>query len=375
MAIDASQNGGQNGAAREEEKRKRREHIVEVLRGLTLASPKRFVSHTGIHPDEFEAIRELREELPNQFPGIDIMAVPVILMPNNNAPFEGKSGWEHLEEGTYIIGCGGSGPFNHHPPEDFPDICSADQVAIALGIDDRPELRKHLRRIRVNDLNTGGELTMMAEYLRDLNVQTQEEFEQAFAWIMEYLGPFLTRQAKMFAEEMKKEFDRTVRVWGFTRGSETIPVATINGSDNEDIVRFTRLRTKADIIIKRETSGNVQIFTNPFQNGGKKNYRKRVTLKAVGAMLRHMDQRAMGMQDINEDWDDLTQNGFVFSWYNMNNQTLLNGSITARDVNPTHVPLARIEEAVVYGNRFREFPWKEWLERVGRKDLSLPMFE
>lgn len=358
----------------EAEREARIEEIIRATRDLQLTPPAELVAHTCIHFDEEEAIRFFRWKLPELFPGTDMAQVPVVFIENNNAPYKGKTGWEHLAAGTYIIGCGGPGPWNHHPHSDYPGFCSADLVAVALGIEDMPELRKLLQRIRQNDLEGGGALLAIAEYLRNKNVQTAEQFEEAYEWIGGYVNLHIEAQTAFFAEKMEEDFSKTAKVWSFKRGDTEIPVCTLNESEQKDIVRFAQMKTDAEVIILRRKWGNVQIFTFPSQeNLKRRDYRKRVGLKSPLAMLRQMEQRAMGLKEINEDWDDLTKEGFLYGWYNQKNQTALNGSDTS-SVNPTLIPLSRIEEAVMIGNRFREFPWDEWLERVGRKDLSESMF-
>lgn len=307
------------------------------------------IVHAGTHLDEMVAVWFLRKFSKNK-------DVAVRVWRNTGEPFRGKDSWQWLKEGVAIIGCFGSGPFNHHPPEQFPEICSADQVVAFLGIDKLPELAKILKRTRVNDLNGGGEFVVLAEYLRFKNIQTSEDFEEAYIWVVKYLERFYAEQVGFQSEQVGEEFARCTRKWNIRVGKKAIPVVTIDGSDLENIARFARNETGAEVVVVKRSTGNVQIFSYPVWN----KRMRRVSLGTVVAILRLLEQRCAG-NSTNEDIDDLRQEGLFWGWYFQEGpQWILNGSKTAQ-VEPTKIPLARIEEVVMLGVQREGMDNSTWL--------------
>jgi hypothetical protein len=346
---------------------KTRETIIEELRQLQLTRSKRFVTHIFVHLDEGWSILILRQELAKRFPDLDLNDVPVVFISNNNEPFEGKDGWEHLSEGTYILGCGGQGPFNHHPHEDYPDLCTADQVAIALGLDQKPEYALVLRRLRVSDLHGGGDFKAIADQFKLSNIDSTEKLDQVLLWFQQYLDLFVASQQVFHSEEMNGELNGKSRVWSFNREGEEIKVVTVSRSDKENIHSLAHIVFGPEIVIVQRISGNVQIFTYP-SIGAK---RKRVTLRMVGAILRLLNQRAAGFSQREEDLRVLIENGFSHGWlYSTKAGWLLNGSKTSQ-VDPTPVPLERIEEAVILGVKYHpDFPWRQWVAVTHNRPMS-----
>jgi len=346
------------------------------MESLNLVEPKRIVTHIGVHPDELVAVYLMRRELPKHFPGVDVNNVPIQFVPTTNEPFEGKDGWTHLKEGTYVLGFGGPGPFNHHPHSDFPDVCTADQMAQYLGLADKPEFEKILKRTRVNDLNTGGEFIIIAEYLRLKDVRTVEHFEEAYAWVTTYLDMYVANQVAFHSEQNGAKLERTARTWGILRDGAEIPAVTINGSSDPDVVRAARHEYGSEAVILRRPSGNVGVFTYPIpkKEGEKKKWCKRANPQVVVALLRLLEQRAHG-EVVDEDIKSLMREGELFGWCYLKDGTILNGSKTATQVSPTRIPLERIEEAVAYGIKLHPyFPWNEWLTRTRNFSLNRPMF-
>lgn len=334
-------------------------------RQVVLTKPKRIVIHQGAHPDEVVAHFLMLEYLAKKYPSVKDVKVEIV--PNGNAPFEGKDGWQNLAEGTYVLGFGGSGPFNHHPNSDFPDICTADQMAMALGIEGLPELQIVLKRTRVNDLKGGGEFVVIAEFLRQADVKTTAEYETALDWVAKYIRPFIEEQRQFHSEALKEEFERTARVWMVKRDGDEIPVVTINGCDDRQIGRFARRETGAEVIVVRRPNGNVAILTYPMRGS----QRKRVNIQNTVAMLRMMEQWAMHMDSPEDYYRLLVEDGMKHKWYYMpGSGTVLNGSDTA-EVPATLLPLARIEEAIKIGLHFPGyFPWKDWMRSI-RMDWPL----
>ncbi|MDZ7798721.1 MAG: hypothetical protein U5L76_03850 [Patescibacteria group bacterium] len=363
--------GSKNNRNRiEAQKRKRRKEVYSRLENKKPVRPKRFVTHLGPHIDELWSIDILRQELKRLFPETKVNELPIIFQTDNvNVPFEGKDGWQHLNEGTYILGCGGDGPFNHHPPKKYPEICTADQVVVFLDIYDKPEYQMLLKRIRSNDLNGGGEYGVLAETLRFMDISDKDKLEKALSWLKVHIDLLIEAQKEFFSEAKKRALKEKSRVWVVEKGKEKIPVITINGCDDEDIHRLANYLYKAEVIICRRTSGNVQIFRFPCRN--RKFFNKvRVNLGVAAAINRFNEQKANGISEPDDYLPNLICNGFHHGWqYDTRPGWIFNGTRNM-PVDPTGVPLARIEEAVKLALQYHpNFNWVPFIKKI--KDLPL----
>ncbi len=216
---------------------------------------ERIITHRWPHLDEILAIILLMQEGKRKFPGISKARIEYSRA--GEQP-EGKSSEKHLEEGTLLIGLGG-GIFDEHPTieggvrKKGESACSL--VAKSLGIDKHPLYKDLVKKVTQADLS-GVDMLHIANELKRryrLNPHNQEagiHFGQDCIYN-------LLEQQRLFLEAIKicQHPDRQALAVNFP----CLKVIFVK-SDNFMVPAAARY-LKIDVVIQRNESGNVQIFT------------------------------------------------------------------------------------------------------------------
>ncbi len=216
-----------------------------------------------------------------------------------------------------------------------PKICTTDLAIQLLGSVD-PRAMKQVLRLTQSDTHPFG-LGRVAAAIRATSGSNK-----AIEWATAGLQALYQKQLSfILAQEVAKNArQELVHV-----GHKTAKVLIAQTDDEQfsDAARFAG----AAVVIQRNTSGNVQIYTN-------KNRRKLgfgVKLDEVARCLRIAEQKAKhAVLTVNRD--ELSAEGTVAGaeewYYHTAGQFILNGSLTA-DNNPTKIPLDEIVEIVKQG--------------------------
>lgn len=295
------------------------------------------VTHVSPHIDEICAIWLLRRYGRSQFIGIE--AAPVIFWSEGTTAIM-KSPEEFLAEGVLLVGVGG-GMFDEHSTVDSErksGKCSATLVAEHLGIDDDPALEFILDFVERNDLNGSGSMFDIASICRKM--YTMMPAEKVINWATLALEAFYREQAK-FAQQAVSEY-HGARVFNVPNGANHTMKVVVIQSDNDMVAKFARAARggNAALVIQKQSSGNVQIFSNR---------KYKVNMNKIAHFIRLAEQKKKG-KIFTFNSEDLERDGSVRGaeeWHFFKKgQMLLNGSTSHPDVPPTNLPLEEITKIV-----------------------------
>jgi hypothetical protein len=199
--------------------------------------------------------------------------------------------------------------------------------------------------------------------------------DTAKATIKELLEAKYLAQVQFF-EKAGKELKKA-KVTPIIRENWIFNVVTIK-SDNPEMAKLARHKRygyNAAVVIQQNSNGRTMVFTNL-------RFRLARDLENIVAAIRLEEQlqRKTNSQRLTISFRRLTQPGHVRhteNWYyqkepNPGGGKLLNGSLTAPDIEPTKIPLDLIQEIVVTILKLgKYFKWKTWVaKRLSHHKLS-----
>lgn len=297
----------------------------------------KIVVHNRPHLDEIAAIWLLKKFGQEIFPGIGDAEI-AFLNTGRESP-DGRSAAEYEEEGVLFVGVGG-GRFDDHPKN---GECATTLVAKALGVNDDPALAKILKYVTNNDLKGSSQPLDVADVVQSYYQEFPDNPLFIIEWAMTGFEVEYTKQLRFFTAT-REEFERAARIEEVDGPRGKLKLAVVE-SDSEQIGKFARSEYggQVAIIIQRNSSGNVQIFTNRKYG---------LMLYDVVQMIRLAEAEKRGSA-VTSDWKVLASEGKIEGaeeWYfHEPVQALLNGSLTASDVPPTKLSLDEIKEMVLVG--------------------------
>src|SRR3989344_2372995 len=294
---------------------------------------KGIVTHYRPHIDETCAIWLLRKLGEKEFHGI--REAKVQFADAGDRTPNGRPWQEWHDQGYILIGIGG-GRFDEHANQKSArkkEHCATSLVAKALGIDDDPVFKPIIEAVVENDLRGSGSLLdLEAIYQRQVQYWTTTKTEYE-------------RSAQV--EEIK---------WS---GGRKFNIVTLQ-SDDEQVLRYARSKhgANAGIVIQKKSTGHVQIHTSPYHG---------LFLYDVAKLLRIEEQKAGGKEPLRVlDPRVLASEGTlqeIPEWFfHVGMQKLMNGSLTAKNVPPTKMPLSWIQNLIRIGinpGRFESSRQKE----------------
>ena len=301
------------------------------------------VTHVAPHLDEIVAVWLLQKFGESKFPGMK--SVELDFWSTGGETPDNRSAVDYEKEGILLVGVGG-GRFDKHPVNGVKKEgeCAATLVAKELGIAEDPSFGQILDFVKNSDLKGGGNPFDLANLVKTLHSQFPDDPEKVIEWAM--LGIEAKYQEQVsFLTSVKEEFDRLAEVEEIQGpNGRSLRMVTIE-SDNTQMSQLARSvhGGYSAVIIQKQSSGNVQIFTNKYYG---------LTLYDIVQMIRLAEQQAKG-RAVTSDWKTLSSEGKVEGaeeWYfHQTGQMLLNGSLTARNVPPTRLSLDQIKEIVRIG--------------------------
>lgn len=185
----------------------------------------------------------------------------------------------------------------------------------------------------------------------------------------EILGRQLV-EAKYFSQQIffngKKELKDKGTVITVVRDRKImLNVVTIQ-SDNPQIAGLARHEKNgfnAALVIQQNSNGRTLIFTN-------NRFSTANDLTNITAMIRLEEQLCKSSDYPTLSFERLTQPGHTSNWYyqkedNPGGGKLLNGSLTSPDIEPTVIPLERIQAIVLKALQLgKNFRWNTWVSKV-----------
>jgi len=306
------------------------------------------VTHFEPHAEEFGGyyLLKTQPEAEEKYPGISKAKLEFWGL-GSRTP-DGKSAATWKQNGYYLLGVGGGDSDEHAANgRDRKQGASAlSLVAEDLGLEHEPWLNRIVEILTQEDLHAGsGELSLMS-LAKLMNLEHPDEPEIAMDWVIQGLGVKMRQQqhfhAGTRAEFLAKAQTQLLRV---TDQKDPRKIATINlvtiESDDDLIANFAicKLGGGAEMVAVRKSTGNVIIMTRKS---------RRIYL---GDIIRVLRIREMELAEIENplSWRMLeTTEGTVNvkganRWcYFLEGRMIMNGSRTARDVEPTQLSLREI---------------------------------
>jgi hypothetical protein len=266
------------------------------------------VTHFKPHLDEIVAIWLCRKYSSKMWaPGAD--KAEVILWGHGQARPDERTAEELERDGHVLIGvCGGM--FDEHPKRE--GECAATLMAKYLKVDRYTELKNILKFTLRTDLK-GDQPFGLADMVRTLNESHPDNPEYVIEWACYALDAEFAQQRK-FKDAIKEYREATIMV--VEVGGKDRQIGLIQ-SDNPMIGRASRFN-KHCLLIQKNSGGNVGIHTDRHS---------RISLRNVADRL---------MKQEPDRW-----------YYHEEAESLLNGSLTAKDVPATQLPLEEIGGCVV----------------------------
>lgn len=304
--------------------------------------------HPKFHFDEILAAWILVVYGDEKYPGIGEAKVAYhgkgATLPNGNTPDDFE------KENVILVGVGSS-KLDDHSPDALrgEKECAATLVAKDLGVENEPELELMLKEALRFDNKAVGGLFDLPSVIKKLHASYPDNPDKVFDWSVVAIEAIFDEQQK-FMSSTAKEFADKAEIEQVMGPKGTVKMVTIE-SDDPLINRYARSTHggKAAIIVQKNSSGCVQIYTN------RKNS---LVLYDVAQMIRLREQEKKG-QIILADWKKLSTEGSlpeIPEWFfHHEGQMLLNGSLSAPDVNPTQLSLDEIKGLVRIGINPRLF--------------------
>lgn len=312
-----------------------------------------------LHFDETLAIWLLRKFGEQVFPGISTAKIKS--WGTGGTTPDGRSAREYEQEGILLIGIG-NGRFDDHPDvngERKKHECATTLVAEALGLRDEPVLKEIFEFAVSSDRRAANHPFDIASIAKDSYQQTSNP-EEIMDWVMKGIQIKYEKQLRFF-DAVKKEFEQNSKVEEIQGPGRMLKMVSIV-SDNAQMNNFARSihGVKADIVIQKRPSGNVQIFTNA---------KSGLVLYDIAQMINLAEQEAEGEVKIT-DWKILSSEGMIPGgrWFFLQEgQMLLNGSLTAPGVPPTKISFEKIKEIIRIGVNPKRFePKREERCKLGK---------
>jgi len=306
---------------------------------------KKTVSHQSPDLDALGAIWLAKKFGQKKFSGID--KAPIEFLPGGLIMPDGRTGDDWLKDGILVVDMGG-GRFDHHQYSSKDNQqnqrCAATLVAEFLEIREDLALKQILQSIAINDLFGESRAMDLAHLIKDRNAIDKDP-QETFAIVSQWLDDAYAAQ-QLFVEAL--EVKSTTAILSLT-GDRKIKIATAL-TDNPQAAKALRSNLKADVVMIKNSRGNVQIFNRTVDGV------QTVGFGDVVRILRYEEQRKAGKITVT-DWklgqEKAVPGPGIELWYYLANprngiEMLLNGSQTVEKP-PTQLSEDEIMRAITIG--------------------------
>ncbi len=300
---------------------------------------KKILTHEGIHFDEALALFILTNFPSEKYPGAAGAKVEFL----SNGGMLDKTAEEYRKEGILLVGIGG-GELDEHATanrEGLANECAATLVAKAVGVENDPALKTLLEYAERIDRSPTCQPFEFPTFMKEFSAVTNDS-----AKLWKLTRPFIEAKWYMqneFHQCHKDVTDECFAEFGARGGKQLLMVAV--KTDNPQMNKYLRAKyPNCAVVVQQNSKGNIQILTN-------NKYHQFLNLEQMVKVIRSGEMFHRGIP-IPQD-KDLSCDGRVIGadcwWYQKEAGNLFNGSLTARDVQPTQIPWKELCN-VVYDN-------------------------
>lgn len=301
---------------------------------------------TRPQPDTIVGIFLLKTFGKEKYPGIENAKIEIFA----DLP-QGKTEKDFEKEGVLLIDIW-KGKFDHHAQGGT----ASQLIAQDLEISDSPALAKLLAYAERDDKYGMGTISQdtldRAFGLSGLAAALNKSIPQSPNEVIDYIIPLLVAhylEEKKRTEDLPREYkqklaDGQVEEVEIKHKGKKIRVVAIESND-PSMAGWLRSSAgaRADVVIQKMDSGYVNLMTLQF---------KKIDLRMAAALLRK-EEASLRSRRINLSTNDLMKPGRISEvpewYYDRATNSLLNGGINPRGVEPTIINLERMEELVLQG--------------------------
>jgi hypothetical protein len=293
-------------------------------------------------------LQELGERI---FPGVK--EAEVLTMRVDDRFFAGRTPEQLEADGILLIGLGG-GRFDEHAVGNKPRVeghSAASLVAEYLGCADSPIYKQLVEYATGNDLNGRTSRFEWAGMLDDMHAKYAHAPVMVANWVNMYLDAHVSQQ-KAFHIEARDALKRA-KMHRRQLGKSTVQIVSVQTDAEKVKARaFSSYGGYKAVLVQRNHRGNIQVFANPHHQ---------LDLTQVVAEVRKAElTRRKGTPGPEVDYSAEGTLESVPAWHFFKEgNMLLNGSLTAPDVTPSHLSLEEVTELVLSNIRKIKRPHKD----------------
>ncbi|MDP2708452.1 MAG: hypothetical protein Q8O93_00145 [bacterium] len=306
---------------------------VEVKKNFQTWPVDLIVVHIRPHFEEIVAIHFLKRYGEKFFPGIGDASVEAWTEGKIIKDYVGESADQLLHERRILcVGtCGGM--FDEHGKT---EPTSAHLVARYLGVLERPELQEILRFCKRVD-NDGKSMTfdphsIMNDMYED-GGDDDDGLQSVFDWAMRAVKVKIYGQKRF--HDCPEEFKKTGRIIN----GGPVKIALVE-SDNYKMQKWVRFAYSTEVVVQKKSSGNIMIFSSP-------NVVRALDMRDLSKIIRLMELKKRGLPipawPILEAANAISQ---CLWWFFNKGMQILNGTLTAPDIEPTVLSLNDLAKAI-----------------------------
>jgi len=302
---------------------------------------------TRPQPDTIAGIFLLKVFGKSKYPGVENASVGVL----SDLP-KGETADSLAKKGNLLIDVGGS-RFDHHNKK---GTTASQLIAQDLGIDKNAALTKLLNYAERDDKYGRGTISQdpldkafgLSGLIAVLNKALPTEPEKVVNYVIPLLKAHYVEERKR-TEDLPKEFEEriqngTAEVVQARHKGKNIRFATLE-SDNPSMTGWLRSAegVRADVVVQKTSAGHVNITTRPL---------KRIDLRWAAALLRK-EEADRRNRSVNLSAADFMRTGRIEEvpewYYDRATNSMLNGGIIPKGVEPTAIEFEMIKELVKEG--------------------------
>ena len=310
---------------------------------------RKIVCHQSADLDCYGSIWLAKRFGQKKFPGVK--EAPVEFLPGGLTMPDGRNGDQWLQDGILVLDMGG-GTFDHHQysaDDNRKELrCATTLLADSLGIREDPALKKLLKAIALNDLYGQNGPLDLAQLIKDRNTTGKDPFG-TLKMVYQWLDDLYDAQKRFV--EATEEIEGTVEISELSiSGDRKIKVAKAR-TDNPHAMKAIRHKLEGDIIMVKNSGGNIQLFNRVINN------RPTASLRDTVKILKYEEQKKTGKVTVT-DGHLLGEEGTVAGpgielWHYMKNpkiglEMVLNGSFTVQKP-PTQLTEQEVMRAILIG--------------------------
>ena len=302
---------------------------------------------TRAQPDTLCAVYILKAFGEQRFPGVSSADIRISQILPDQTTFETE-----LARGNLLLDQGG-GVFDHHGKS---GVCLTDLVIQELGLAERKDLLKMNEFSRRDDLEGKGVISQdrldkafgLPGLLVNLNKEHTANPEKVFGIMLPIIEAHhkeeVRREYEMPNEIQKKKENGECVFFTATQKGQQLSCALIL-SDNVSLPGYLKSTHGGahDVVIQVNSLGNTVILTRP---------KKSINLSALALVIR-LEESVLRMREFEPDFAKLLSPGTISEvpewYYDTATNSLLNGSSGNKNIEPTKIPYARLQEIVILG--------------------------